>query len=266
MPSSCPVCHGRVVREEGEAASRCINTNCPARLKESIRHFSSRGVMNIDGLGDVLIDQLVEKGRVKSVADLYQITIAQLAELERMGEKSATSVVTNIANSRQLPLPRVLSALGMRFVGERTAELLAEHFGSLDAIASATVEDLQGAEEVGPKVAASIRAFFDEPENRELVERLRAAGLTFTHTVRRKTTGALAGKTLVLTGTLPNWSRDEAKRRIEEAGGKVSGAVSKKTSYLVAGEEAGSKLDKAKELGVPVIGEAQLAELLLAAG
>ena len=265
MPKQCPVCGGRVVREEGEAASRCINTNCPARLKESARHFSSRGVMNIDGLGDVLIDQLVEKGLVKSVADLYQLTVEQLAGLERMGGKSAKNVVTNIAESRRSPLPRVITALGIRFVGERTAGLLAEHFGSLDSIAGATPEELQGAEEVGPKVAESILSFFAEPENRVLVERLREAGLTFTHTVKRKTAGPLAGKTLVLTGTLPNWTREEAKSRIEAAGGKVAGSVSKKTSYVVAGEEAGSKLDKARELGVAVIGEQELGDLLAGA-
>jgi DNA ligase (NAD+) len=262
MPAHCPICNGNIVREEGEAASRCVNTNCPARLKESIRHFSSRGVMNIDGLGDVLIEQLVDKGLVKSVADLYQLKLEDLSALERMGEKSASRVIRNIEGSKKLPLPRVINALGMRFVGERTAELLAEHFGSLDAIANATAEDLQSAEEVGPKVAESIQSFFHEPENTALVERLRQAGLTFTHTVKRKKTGALAGKTFVLTGTLPSLSRDDAKGRIEEAGGKVSGAVSRKTSYVVAGEDAGSKLDRARELGVTVIGEEELGKLI----
>jgi DNA ligase (NAD+) len=264
MPTHCPICNGNIVREEGEAASRCVNTNCPARLKESIRHFSSRGVMNIDGLGDVLIEQLVDKGLVKSVADLYQLKLEDLSALERMGEKSASRVIRNIEGSKKLPLPRVINALGMRFVGERTAELLAEHFGSLDAIANATVEDLQSAEEVGPKVAESIQSFFREPENTELVERLRQAGLTFTHTVKRKKTGPLAGKTFVLTGTLPSLSREDAKARIEEAGGKVSSAVSKKTSYVVAGEDAGSKLDKARELGVAVIGEEEFTTLIAA--
>ena len=262
MPTHCPVCGGHIVREEGEAASRCINTNCPARLKESVRHFSSRGVMNIDGLGDVLIDQLVEKGLVKSVADLYQLTAEQLAGLDRMGEKSAGNVVSNISDSRKLPLPRLLAALGIRFVGERTSELLAEHFGSLDGIAGATAEELQGAEEVGPKVAESILNFLAEPENRVLVERLRDAGLTFTHTICRKTVGPLAGKTLVLTGTLPTLTRDAAKQLIEGAGGKVAGSVSKKTSYVVAGADAGSKLDKARDLAVPVIDEKELMELL----
>ena len=258
MPEECPICGGKIVREEGEAASRCINVNCPARLKETILHFASRGVMNIDGVGDALVDQLVDRGMVKSVADLYGLTVERIVELERMGKKSAANVITNIEKSKKNPLPRVLSALGMRFVGERTAVFLAEHFGSMDAIAEASVEELQLAEEVGPKVAESIFQFFHEPHNRELIERLRAAGLTFTHATRRPKAGPLAGKTLVLTGTLPTLSRDDAKKLIETAGGKVSGAVSKKTSYVVAGEDAGSKLVKAQELGIEIWDEARL--------
>jgi DNA ligase (NAD+) len=258
MPAACPICGGHVVREEGEAARRCINVNCPARLKESILHFASRHVMNIDGMGDALVDQLVDRGMVKSVADLYRLTVDQLVSLERMGEKSATNVARNIENSKQSPLPRVLNALGIRFVGERTAVFLAEYFGSMEAIESATLEQLQQAEEVGPKVAESIFQFFREPRNRELVDRLRAAGLQFTHATTRPKAGPLAGYTLVLTGTLPTLSRDEAKQLIEGAGGKVSTAVSKKTSYLVAGEEAGSKLTKAQELGVKILSEEQL--------
>jgi DNA ligase (NAD+) len=258
MPTHCPICGGKIVREEGEAASRCINANCPARLKETILHFASRGVMNIDGVGDALVDQLVDRGMVKSVADLYDLTEDRIVELERMGKKSAANVIANIANSKKNPLPRVLSALGMRFVGERTAVFLAEHFGSMDAIASATLEELQQAEEVGPKVAESIFQFFREPHNRELIERLRAAGLEFTHATRRPKKGPLAGKTLVLTGTLPTLSRDDAKKLIETAGGKVSSAVSKKTSYVVAGEDAGSKLAKAQELGVEIWDEDRL--------
>ncbi len=265
MPKKCPVCGGEVARENGEAASRCLNTNCPARLKESILHFSARPVMNIDGLGTALVDQLVDGGLVRSVADLYDITLNQLIDLERMGKKSAERILANIEASKQQPLPRVLNGLGIPFVGERTAVLVAEHFGSLDAIASGSMEELQGAEEVGPKVAHSIHRFFEEPRNRELVERLRAAGLQFTYTKRRRESGPLEGKTLVLTGSLPNWSRDEAKANIEAAGGKVSGSVSKKTHYVVAGEDAGSKLDKARELGVPVIDEAQLRNILGAA-
>lgn len=261
MPSQCPVCGGDVVREPGESARRCINTNCPARLKESVGHFAARGVMDIDGLGDVLVEQLVEQRLVSNVADLYDLTEEQLAGLERMGEKSAKKVWDNIQKSRRSPLPRVLNGLGIPFVGERTAQILAETFGSLDAIAEADVDRLQGAEEVGPKVGDSIYRFFRESHNRALVERLRKAGLTFTHTQTRRT-GVLEGKTFVLTGTLPNLSRDEAKERIEAAGGKVSGSVSKKTHYVVAGDEAGSKLQKAQELGVPVLDESGLLDML----
>ncbi|HEV8040563.1 MAG TPA: NAD-dependent DNA ligase LigA [Bryobacteraceae bacterium] len=262
MPKNCPVCGGEVVREEGEAASRCINTNCPARLKESVSHFVARGVMDIDGMGHVLVDQLVSHGLVKSVADIYDLSLEQLLELERMGQKSAEKILKNIDASRKRSLPRVLNGLGIPFVGERTAQILAETFGSLDAIAQADEEVLQQAEEVGPKVSESIRQFFHEPRNRDLVEKLRQAGLTFEHEVIKKTGGALEGKTFVITGTLPNLSREEAKARIESAGGKVTGSVSKKTAYVLAGADPGSKLDKANQLGVSVIGEAELLALL----
>jgi DNA ligase (NAD+) len=262
MPSKCPVCGGKVVREEGEAASRCINTNCSARLKESILHFASRGVMNIDGVGDALVDQLVDRGMVESVADLYVLTAEKLMGLERMGKKSAANIIRNIEKSTDNPLPRVLSSLGIRFVGERTAVFLAEAFGSLDAIAAADLDDLQLAEEVGPKVAESVYQFFREPRNRQLVERLRAAGLQFTYESTRPKAGPLRGLIFVITGTLPNLSRDDAKRLIESAGGKVSGSVSKKTSYLVAGDEAGSKLTKAQELGIRIVTEEELLDLI----
>jgi DNA ligase (NAD+) len=262
MPSQCPVCGGRVVREEGEAASRCINTNCSARLKESILHFASRGVMNIDGVGDALVDQLVDRGMVNSVADLYDLTVEKLLTLERMGEKSAGNIVRNIENSKKNSLPRVLNALGIRFVGERTAVFLAEAFGSMDRIAASYIEELQRAEEVGPKVAESVFQFFREPRNQELVDRLRAAGLRFEYQSTRPKAGPLKGLTFVLTGTLPNLSREEAKKLIETAGGKVSSAVSKKTNYVVAGAEAGSKLDKAQELGIKIVGEEQLLDLI----
>ncbi len=261
MPDTCPVCGGKIVRQEGEAASRCINTNCPARLKESIRHFAARGVMDIDGLGEALVDQLVDRGLVKSIADLYELKLEQLVELERMGEKSASKILANIERSREKPLARVLWGLGIPFVGERTAQILADTFGSLDRIAEADEETLQQAEEVGPKVARSIYQFFREPHNRELVERLRKAGLRFEQEVTKKEGGPLAGLTFVLTGTLPHLTREEAKARIEAAGGKVAGSVSRKTSYVVAGAEAGSKLEKARELGIPVIDEAKLLEM-----
>jgi len=218
--------------------------------------------MNIDGMGDSLVDQLVDRGMVKSVADIYQLTDEALIALERMGKKSAERITKNIEASKAQPLPRVLNGLGIPFVGERTAVILADTFGSLDEIAAANMDKLQQAEEVGPKVAHSIRRFFDEPRNRELVERLREAGLTFTHQKKERNVGPLDGLVFVLTGTLPILSREEAKEKIENAGGKVTGSVSKKTSYVVAGADAGSKLDKAVALEVPVIDEARLKEML----
>ncbi|HZU23888.1 MAG TPA: NAD-dependent DNA ligase LigA [Bryobacteraceae bacterium] len=263
MPTKCPVCGGDVVREPGEAASRCINTNCPARLRESILHFAARGVMDIDGMGEALVDQLVESELVRGVSDIYNLKMDQLLELERMGKKSAEKILANIDQSRRMPLPRLLNGLGIPFVGERTAQILADTFGSIDAIASASIEQLQEAEEVGPKVAASIHDFFAEKRNRELIEALRKHGLTFEQEIRRKREkGPLDGRTFVLTGTLPTLTREEAKEKIEAAGGKVTGSVSKKTDYVVAGEEAGSKLEKARALEVPVIDEAALLAML----
>jgi DNA ligase (NAD+) len=261
MPERCPECGGHIVRVEGEADHRCVNANCPAKLRETILHFASRGVMNIEGMGDALVNQLTDRGLVKSVADIYHLTKQDLLGLERMGDKSAQNVLDEIENSRKLPLERVIYGLGIRFVGERTAEFLAQHFGSLDALMQASVEELQEVNEVGPRVGQSIYDFFQEPKNRELVKRLREAGLTFTGKKRERGT-KLAGKTFVLTGTLANHSRDEAKKMIEDAGGKVTGSVSKKTDYVVAGADPGSKLDKARELGVNVIGEDDLLQLL----
>ena len=262
MPETCPVCGSHVERAEGEAATRCLNTNCAARLKESILHFSARSVMDIDGMGESLADQLVDKQLVKSVADLYSLTVDKLTELERMGKKSAEKIIANIEGSKARPMPRVIGGLGIAFVGERTAQILADAFGSLDAIMNATEDDLQKANEVGPKVAHSIHSFFAEEQNRELEERLRAAGLQFAHEVKRREGGPLDGLTFVITGTLPALSREEAKERIEQLGGKVSDSISKKTHYLVAGEKAGSKLDKAAKLGVPVLDEAGLLQLI----
>ena len=262
MPTYCPVCGGEVVRVEGEAASRCINTNCPARLKESILHFAARGVMDIDGLGDALVNQLVDQRLVTNLADLYRLTAGQLMELERMGKKSAEKLLGNIDASRKQPLPRVLNGLGIPFVGERTAQFLADAFGEMDAIAGASENDLQRAEEVGPKVAQSIRRFFHEKRNRDLVDRLRSEGLSFTYERRHVKGAKLAGLTFVLTGSLPSLTREEAKERIEKAGGKVAGSVSRKTAYVVAGEEAGSKLDKARALDVKVIDQAELLKLI----
>jgi DNA ligase (NAD+) len=261
MPEHCPVCGGHVVRPEGEADHRCVNQKCPAKLRETILHFASRGVMNIDGMGDALVTQLTDRGLVKDIADIYKLTKANLLSLERMGEKSADNVLREIDNSRRLPLERVIYGLGIRLVGERTGQFLAEHFGSMDDLVKATEEELQQVEEVGPRIAKSIVEFFAEPKNRELVDELRAAGLTFKGKKKERGT-KLAGKTFVLTGTLATYTRDEAKKLIEDAGGKVAGSVSKKTDYVVAGTEAGSKLDKAKELGVAVIDENGLQALL----
>lgn len=261
MPEKCPVCGGHVVRTEGEVDHRCVNQKCPAKLRETILHFASRGVMNIDGMGDALVTQLTERGLVKDVADIYRLTKADLLSLERMGDKSAQNVLNEIDRSKQLPLERVIFGLGIRFVGERTAQFLSEHFGDMDSLMNAGEEELQQVEEVGPRIAKSIVEFFSEPKNRELVEELRAAGLTLRGKKKERGT-KLARKTFVLTGTLANLTRDEAKKMIEAAGGKVTGSVSKKTDYVVAGSEAGSKLDKAKELGVVVIDEEQMRELL----
>jgi DNA ligase (NAD+) len=261
FPTHCPVCGSEIVRTEGEADYRCVNVDCPARLRESMLHFASRGVMNIDGMGEAVVTQLMEQGLVHSVADLYSLTSEKLLTLERIGQKTADSLIAEIEQSKKAPLDRVLFGLGIRFVGERTAQLLADAFGSMDALLAATPEDLERVQEVGPRVAAAVHEFFAEPRNRELIERLRKAGLTFT-AERRKRSAKLEGLTFVLTGTLPTLTRDEAKDRIEASGGRVSGSVSKKTSYVVAGDDAGSKLDKARDLKVPVIGEAELLEML----
>ncbi len=259
-PEKCPVCGTKVVRTEGEVDYRCVNANCPAKLAGTILHFASRGVMNIDGMGDALVTQLTEHGLVKNVADIYTLTKKNLLSLERMGDKSAQNILDEIEKSKNLPLERVIFGLGIRMVGERTAQFLAEHFGSMEALEQSTVEELQNVDEVGPRIAESIAEFFSIPANRKLVERLGQAGLAFKGKKKERGT-KLAGKTFVLTGTLAKHTRDEAKKMIEDAGGKVSGSVSKKTDYVVAGTDAGSKLDKAKELGVTVIGEEEMVRL-----
>jgi DNA ligase (NAD+) len=294
FPEACPRCKTALVREEGEVDLRCVNASCPARLEEELRHFASRGVMNIEGLGESLVAQLLghgvsqvsesrpgapgadgseaeavegavveptRKALVHSIADIYSLKKEDLLGLERIGEKTADSLLAEIERSKSAPLARVLLGLGIRHVGERTAQALSDAFGSLDALIAASIEDLTRVNDVGPKVAATVYDFFQNERNLALIERLRKAGLTFT-AEKRLTTDTLAGLTFVLTGTLPTLTRDEAKEKIESAGGKVSGSVSKKTSYVVAGEEAGSKLDKAESLKVPVIDEAGLLKLL----
>lgn len=261
FPSYCPECGGTVVRQGGEADHRCINAKCPAKLRESVLHFASRSVMNIEGLGDSLVNQLADRGLVKDVADIYHLSEEKLLSLERIGKKSAQNLLSEISKSKSAPLDRVIFGLGIRFVGERTAQFLAQHFGSINALMKADMEDLQQVNEVGPRVAHAIVTFFQEPGNKQLVQRLREAGLQFT--AQKNVRGTqLADKTFVLTGTLPNLSRAEAKKLIQDAGGKVTGSVSKKTDFVVAGSDPGSKLDQAKELAIAVIDEHELKNLL----
>ncbi|NYF78956.1 NAD-dependent DNA ligase LigA [Granulicella arctica] len=263
LPTHCPECESVLVRVEGEVDWRCINASCPARMSEELLHFAARGVMNIEGLGDAMVAQLMAAGLVHGIADLYRLKEKkeELLALERVGEKSAQALLDEIERSKTAPLARVLFGLGLRFVGERTAQLLASHFGSMDALMAASAEELEQVNEVGPRVAQAVIEFFAEPRNVQLVEELRKEGLTFT-AEKRVTTTTFEGLTFVLTGTLPNLTRDAAKALIESAGGRVSGSVSKKTSYVVAGEEAGSKLEKATSLGVPVLDEAGLLRLV----
>lgn len=261
MPTHCPICGGDVIRVEGEVAYRCVNTACPAQLKESLLHFASRHALNINGLGESLVDQLVDKKIVQDAADLYGLDEAQLAALERMGKKSARNLLEEIEKSKTAELARVIYAIGIRFVGERTAQLLAEHFGSMDKLRQATAEELYEVEEVGPKVAQSIVEYFHEERNNGVIEKLRKAGLEFERK-KRMGGGSLDGRQFVLTGSLPSLSREEATRMIEEAGGRVTGSVSKKTNYVVVGADPGSKLAKAKSLGIQTIDEAGLRKLL----
>jgi len=260
-PTHCLVCGQAAVREEGEADYRCVNLDCPALLQGALEHWGSRGVMNIEGLGEASAAQLLEKELVRSVADLYRLTEEQLVSLDRWGKKSAQGLLGQIERSKHAGLARVLMGLGIRFVGERTAEEIAQEFGSMDAIVNASAEELERVEEVGPRISEAIIDFFARPANRELIEQLKTLGVGMTAEKKQRST-QLAGLTFVLTGTLPNLSREDAKAKIEAAGGKVSGSVSKKTSYVVAGEEAGSKLEKAEQLKVPVIDEAGLLNLL----
>jgi DNA ligase (NAD+) len=260
----CPECGSHVVRLEGEAAVRCSGgLYCPAQRKQALLHFAGRRAMDIEGLGDKLVDQLVDRGLVHSPADVYGLGLDTLAGLERMAEKSAANLLAAIEASKRTTLARFIFALGIRNVGETTAKDLARHFGSLDRLLAATEADLLDVRDIGPIVAQSIVQFFAEPHNLEVVNRLRAAGVHWPEsTGLQQSAGILAGKTLVLTGTLPTLTRDAAKEKIEAAGGKVAGSVSKKTDYVVAGEEAGSKLAKAQELGVPILDEAGLLALL----
>jgi len=264
MPRKCPVCGSDAVREEGEADYRCTGgLFCGAQRKEAILHYAHRRAVEVEGLGDKLVEQLVDANIIRTLPDLYKLGLTALAGLERMAEKSANNLLEALEKSKHTTLPRFLFGLGIRHVGEATAKELARHFGKLDAIMDATEEQLLEVSDIGPIVAQSIRTFFEQPHNREVVEQLRACGVTWEEgEPAARAPRPLSGKTFVITGTLPTLSRDEAKDKVEAAGGKVAGSVSKKTDYVVAGEEAGSKLAKALTLGVPVIDEAALLAML----
>ena len=265
MPSKCPVCGSAVTKSEDEAVARCTGgLFCPAQRKQALLHFASRRAMDIEGLGDKLVEQIVDAGLVRTPADVYKLGLAKLAELERMADKSAANVVAAIEKSKETTLARFIYGLGIRNVGEVTGKDLARHFGTLDALMDASLEELQEAPDVGPIVAQSIASFFREAHNREVIEQLRAAGVRWKEGAppKKASAGPFTGKIVVLTGTLAAMSRDEAKDRIESLGGRVTGSVSKKTDYVVAGDEAGSKLDRARELGVAVLDEDEFLKLL----
>ncbi len=262
MPKKCPVCGSAVHRVEGEVAYRCVNSACPAKLKESVQHYAGRHAMNIDGLGEKIVDQLVEEGMVKDVADLYALEMEEIAELERMGEKSAQNLIDEIEGSKKQPLDRLIYALGIQFVGERTGQLLAEHFLSVEELAAAKTEELENVSEVGPKVAASITEFFSEPANRNVIKKLNKAGVRPRAERREVKSQKLAGKSFVFTGGLANRSREEAGELVQQHGGKVSGSVSKKTDYVVVGMDPGSKYEKAQELGVTILTENEFEKLI----
>ena len=262
-PSRCPVCGSRVHRAEDEVVSRCENPSCPAKLRESLLHFAGRRAMDIEGLGEALVDQLLETKLVRSLPDLYALSAADVAGLERMGPKSAANLIAGIELSKARDAGRLLFALGIRHVGEKTARTLADRYGDIEALAAASEEELRRIEDVGPVVAESLVFFFRQPENLDLLEKLKAFGLNFRSERKEPESGRpLAGKTFVLTGTLQGWTREEARAALEARGAAVTDAVSKKTSYLVAGAEAGSKLEKARKLGIPVLSEEELAALL----
>jgi DNA ligase (NAD+) len=248
-----------VVRPEGEVAHRCTNISCPARIKESIRHFASRRAADIQGLGEKIVNKLVDTGLVRRISDLYRLTKADLLRLEGFADKSAENLLREIEKSKGISLARFIYALGIPHVGEKLAEILAENYDSIDELAQATEEELMRIEGIGPEVAKSIVDFFKNPENKKLIEELKAAGLNPRRVVKA---GPLSGKTFVFTGALSSMTREEAKRKVEELGGKVASSVSRKVDYVVVGENPGSKYDKARALGIPLLTEEEFLELV----
>jgi DNA ligase (NAD+) len=265
MPTACPMCGSQLQKPEDEAVWRCENSSCPSKLRRGLEHFASRGAMNIEGMGESLIAQLCDRGLVRQLADVYRLDAATLESLERMGRKSAGNLLAELEQSKSNPVWRLLYGLGIRHVGERGAQVLADHFGSVDAVAGASLDELQRVREIGPVLAASVRGWFDEPANRELIEQFRGAGLTLHGEPKIAPQGPqpLAGRTFVITGTLAAMSRDEAQARIEALGGKVTGSVSKKTSAVVVGADAGSKLEKARSLGIETLDEPAFLRLIM---
>jgi len=262
VPERCPECHSRIHKDPEGVAYRCVNASCPAKRRETLLHYAGRHAMNIDGLGDKIVDQLVEKGMVKDVADLYELKLEEVAALDRMAEKSAQNLLDEIAASKNSSLARLIYALGIRFVGERTGQLLADHFASLPKLAEATLEELEEVPEVGPKVAQSILEFFSEPANRKLVQRLKDEGLRMTEKRVAQEDARFAGRTFVFTGALERRSRDDAGAEVARHGGKVSSSVSKLTDYVVVGADPGSKYDKARSLGVTILSEDEFDDLV----
>jgi DNA ligase (NAD+) len=262
FPARCPVCGSSSFRPEGEVISRCTNPSCPAKLRESLLHFASRRAMDIEGLGDALVDQLLEKKLIGAIPDIYSLRHEDLVKLERMGAKSSQNLLAEIEKSKQRDLAALVFALGIRHVGERLAQTLARHFRTLTALAEASAEELTRVEDVGPKVAESIVFFFRQPENAALVRKLKESGLNFESQPEKRGSRPLAGKTFVLTGTLAALEREEAKELIESLGGKVTSSVSGKTDYLVVGESPGSKLDRARELGLATLDEREFLKLV----
>jgi DNA ligase (NAD+) len=283
MPGTCPRCGAALHRPDGEVVWRCENTSCPAKLQRGLEHFASRAAMNIEGLGESLIAQLIERGLVRDYADIYGLAVETLAGListsvrgdgrtieRRFGEKNAAKVVAQIDRSRRNELWRLIYGLGIRHVGERAAQVLADAYGSMDSLTGASIEELQTTREIGPVLAESVRSWLDEPRNQELLARLRAAGVHMEiapeQRTARRVEGPLTGKTYVLTGTLASMARDEATSAIERLGGKVAGSVSRKTDGVIVGIDAGSKADKARELGVPLLDEAAFLALIEVGG
>jgi DNA ligase (NAD+) len=279
MPTTCPRCGAELHRADDEVVWRCENTSCPAKLQRGLEHFGARSAMNIEGLGESLIAQLLERRMLSDYADLYSLTVKDLADItsvstradgrdieRRFGVKNAEKVIAQIENSRRNDIWRLIYGLGIRHIGERAAQVLARAFGSIDAIASASIEQLQGTQEIGPVLAESVHSWFTEPRNQRLVARLRAAGVRVEapaeERLARSTEGPLSGKTFVLTGTLATMTRDQATTAIERLGGKVAGSVSRKTTAVIVGTEAGSKADKARELGVTMLDEQAFAALI----